>query len=152
MGILVRDIAGSAAAARSGPAAIPAGDTLIIWSRTPPAVDATPMDRLSLRCAFGGRFAQRLGDRRLVVDDDAYLVVNAGESCAADRVEGSAAHLLTVCFSEPRYARQSGQASRCLLISRHCGESIDWSRLSQMCRYTSAQFFMYVSPGQPCTA
>ena len=105
MGILVRDIAGSAAAARSGPAAIPAGDTLIIWSRTPPAVDATPMDRLSLRCAFGGRFAQRLGDRRLVVDDDAYLVVNAGESCAADRVEGSAAHLLTVCFSEPTLER-----------------------------------------------
>lgn len=103
MGILIRDIAGSAAPGRVLQAWPSGDDTLLVWSRTPLA-DAPP-DRLSLRSAFGGRVGQRIADRLLVVDDDAYLVVNPGDACLADASPEPAPQILSVYFSDSTLRR-----------------------------------------------
>ena len=52
-------------------------DTVIVVARAANTTLPALADRVSLRAAFGGRIAHRLGDARLNVDDDAFLVLNA---------------------------------------------------------------------------
>ena len=58
-----------------------AADSVFVWTRTPHIAQVACPGRLSVRAAFGGRVTHSIGDARLQVDDDDYLVVNPGTAC-----------------------------------------------------------------------
>ncbi len=80
-------------------------DSIVVVVRPGMAVPTGLPDRLSLRAAFGGRLVHKVGDARLGVDDDVFLVTNAR---TAVQVSGTAEYgctYLSLHFSEPTLRR-----------------------------------------------
>jgi AraC family transcriptional regulator len=72
--------------------------SLIVSTRTHNASQPPQARPLSLRAAFGGRAEHAIGPVRLAVDDDSYLVVNAGSECGLRIQSPAEIHYLEINF------------------------------------------------------
>ncbi len=76
------------------------GDSVIVIARAGDPPLPTLADRVSLRAVFGGRIAHRVGDARLNVDDDAFLVVNAQSTASVALPADETYTYCAIYFSE----------------------------------------------------
>ena len=82
-----------------------ADDTVFVWSRTARLAQPAHPGRLSLRAAFGGRVAHTLGEAKLQVDDDTYLIVNPTSTCETQAESDSPLTYCAVYFSDATLRR-----------------------------------------------
>jgi AraC family transcriptional regulator len=88
------------------------GDTtLIINTRTHQATQPPHAQPLSVRAAFAGRAEHALGTTRLAVDDDSYLIVNAGTDCGLRIQSPTEIHYLGVWFPHTLVREALGRAT-----------------------------------------
>jgi AraC-like DNA-binding protein len=88
------------------------GDTtLIIHTRTHQASQPLHAQPLSVRAAFGGRAEHSLGTTRLAVDDDSYLIVNAGTEAGLRIQAPTEIHYLGVWFPQTLVREALGRAT-----------------------------------------
>jgi AraC family transcriptional regulator len=84
------------------------GENLVISARTHFASQPPHPERLSVKAAFGGRVEYGLNNARLAVDDDTYLVVNAGTEVGCRIQSAVDVHSFTVHFADSTVAHVFG--------------------------------------------
>ena len=75
-----------------------AGNDYVIWGRTRRTEFAHYPDALSIRAAWGGRKHCDVNGRAVAVDDDNFLILNAGTRCSMHIDSVYPVESLTICF------------------------------------------------------
>jgi len=80
-------------------------DSVFVWTRAARLAQGASPGRVSVRAAFGGRALHVMGDARVQVDDDTYLVVNPGTACETHAEAEAPLGYVAVYFSDTTLKR-----------------------------------------------
>jgi AraC-like DNA-binding protein len=92
------------------------GDTVVVAGG---AAHPVVPERVSLRAVFGGRVAHRVGDARLTVDDDSFLVLNPHSPLSLGATDSPGARYCAIYFSPATLRHALGRAD-----SAHRGDTV----------------------------